>query len=166
VEGAVSGPVDPHAGVSVVVGGARAHAAQEGAEEGPCRVEGGDGGGGRGGDDGYGGEGWADGATRGPDGAEGGGERWVPSCGATRQKASSSKMQMINALLISFIATASATCGTHCGGCTAPCVNDPTAACFDCGFAPCEDVSGYCWSLWRSRRQLLPIRLYALRHPP
>ena len=58
----------------------------------------------------------------------------------------SSKMQMIKALLISFIATASATCGTHCGGCTAPCVNVPTASCFDCGFAPCEDVSGYCCS--------------------
>jgi hypothetical protein len=58
----------------------------------------------------------------------------------------SSKMQMIKVLLISFIATASATCGTQCGGCTAPCVNDPSAYCFDCGFSPCEDVSGYCWS--------------------
>ena len=59
----------------------------------------------------------------------------------------SSKMHMIKAILIiSFIATASARCGTTCGGCTAPCVNAPSDSCYNCGYTPCEGSDGSCWS--------------------
>jgi hypothetical protein len=58
------------------------------------------------------------------------------------------EMRFVVVLFATILAAAEATCGTHCGGCTATCANDPTQTCVDCGPNPCVDVGGFCWSCY------------------
>lgn len=54
------------------------------------------------------------------------------------------------------LAASYATCGTHCGGCTATCVNNPSFTCTDCGTKPCVDTTQACWSCAGSDSQCYP----------
>jgi hypothetical protein len=47
-------------------------------------------------------------------------------------------------------------CGTTCGGCKAPCTNNPSSTCTNCGHSPCSDTDGYCWSCAGSDNKCYP----------
>merc|ERR1719384_912096 len=46
-------------------------------------------------------------------------------------------------------------CGTHGGG-WQKCANDPSRSCYDCGYQPCVDVNGMCWSCWGADHRCYP----------
>lgn len=64
-------------------------------------------------------------------------------------------MMMLKALLLTLVASASATCGTTCGGCTATDCSG-LFTCTDCGQEPCVDTDLNCWSCCGSDNHCYP----------
>jgi len=57
-------------------------------------------------------------------------------------------------LLVAFVASASAMCGTHGGGTANDCTGKYT--CTDCGATPCVDVDENCWSCCGTNNMCYP----------